>query len=300
VKRTPPRLAKPKSAGVSRGKFYLTYPKKLVKEPLIYQMTRKFDLVFNVRSASVSEEIGIIALELDGRPRGRGGGRVVPRAGRHRRADREERHRVMLTDAQVERYSRQIVLPEVGARGQERLLAARIALAGDGAAATSAAMLLGRAGVGALDVDEEIRSLPQPSPDCRIARGHRQGAHVAVVLPDDPAPSDDGASGMLWLQGPRTPIVLGILGSRLVVATLLWRSCLACFPDLGPLRGDASAAETAPAARMALGALAASEALRVLLTEPPVSRLTVFDVARGTAVVKETEPVGCRSCRTPA
>jgi ABC-type methionine transport system ATPase subunit len=67
MKRTPTRLAKPKSAAVSRGKFYLTYPKKLVKEPLIYQMSRKFDLVFNVRSASVSEEIGIIALELDGR-----------------------------------------------------------------------------------------------------------------------------------------------------------------------------------------------------------------------------------------
>jgi len=51
-----------------RAKLYLTYPKKLVKEPLIYQMSRKFDLVFNVRSASVSEEIGIIALELDGSP----------------------------------------------------------------------------------------------------------------------------------------------------------------------------------------------------------------------------------------
>jgi ABC-type methionine transport system ATPase subunit len=66
--RTPPRLAKTKPARVSRGKFYLTYPKKLVTEPLIYLMTKKFDLVFNVRSASVSEEIGIIALELDGRP----------------------------------------------------------------------------------------------------------------------------------------------------------------------------------------------------------------------------------------
>jgi len=69
MKRTPPRIPKPatpKPARVTRGKFYLTYPKKLVKEPLIYQMSRKFDLVFNVRSASVSEEIGIIALELDG------------------------------------------------------------------------------------------------------------------------------------------------------------------------------------------------------------------------------------------
>ena len=55
-----------KSGPVTRAKFYLTYPKKLVKEPLIYQMGKKFDLVFNVRSASVNEEIGIIALELDG------------------------------------------------------------------------------------------------------------------------------------------------------------------------------------------------------------------------------------------
>jgi L-aspartate semialdehyde sulfurtransferase ferredoxin len=62
----PARLRRAKTGGVTRGKFYLTYPKKLVKEPLIYQMARKFDLVFNVRSASVSEEIGIIALELDG------------------------------------------------------------------------------------------------------------------------------------------------------------------------------------------------------------------------------------------
>jgi len=56
--------------GASRGrptrhKFYLTYPKALVKEPLIYQMAHRWDVVFNVRSASVSEEIGIIALEID-------------------------------------------------------------------------------------------------------------------------------------------------------------------------------------------------------------------------------------------
>ena len=67
MKRTPARLSKTKRGGMTRGKFYLTYPKKLVKEPLIYLMSKKFDLVFNVRSASVSEEIGIIALELDGR-----------------------------------------------------------------------------------------------------------------------------------------------------------------------------------------------------------------------------------------
>jgi L-aspartate semialdehyde sulfurtransferase ferredoxin len=65
-RRTPPRLTPAKPGPHARGKFYLTYPKKLVKEPLIYRMSRKFDLVFNVRSASVSEDVGIIALELDG------------------------------------------------------------------------------------------------------------------------------------------------------------------------------------------------------------------------------------------
>jgi len=49
-----------------REKFYLTYPKKLVREPLIYWCSRKFDVVTNIRSASVAEHIGIIALELDG------------------------------------------------------------------------------------------------------------------------------------------------------------------------------------------------------------------------------------------
>ena len=60
-----PNAPKTKSAP-THVKLYLTYPKKLVRAPLIWQATRDFDLVFNIRSASVSEEIGIIAIELDG------------------------------------------------------------------------------------------------------------------------------------------------------------------------------------------------------------------------------------------
>src|SRR5437763_1961527 len=57
-----------------------------------------------------------------------------------------------LTDEQIDRYSRQIILPEVGGRGQERLLAARVLVAGDDAAADAAVTLLGRAGGGTLDL----------------------------------------------------------------------------------------------------------------------------------------------------
>jgi hypothetical protein len=68
----------------------------------------------------------------------------------------------MLADTDVERYSRQIVLAEVGGRGQERLLASRVVVEGDGDAACVAADLLMRAGV-------------------RVARaGGAAGARVAV------------------------------------------------------------------------------------------------------------------------
>jgi hypothetical protein len=60
------RPTRRKSGAKTRVKLYLTYPSRLVREPLIYHLSRTFDLVFNIRQASVNEEIGIIAIELDG------------------------------------------------------------------------------------------------------------------------------------------------------------------------------------------------------------------------------------------
>jgi hypothetical protein len=202
----------------------------------------------------------------------------------------------MLTDAQVERYSRQIILPEVGARGQERLQKSRIALAGDGEAAMTAAVLLGRAGVGELDVDERIGTLPEVAPECRVSRGSDDRADVVIALMPL-APPDGEVWGILWKNEPGMPVVFGMLGPRVVVATLLWRSCLACFPDAAPLH---DAVPLSPPAPTILGTLAASEALRILLTAPTNSRLTMLDVARGTAIVKEVEPVGCAICKALA
>lgn len=44
----------------------LTFPQNLIKEPVIYQMAKKFDVVFNLRRARITESIGEIVLELDG------------------------------------------------------------------------------------------------------------------------------------------------------------------------------------------------------------------------------------------
>jgi len=44
----------------------LTFPPKLIKEPVIYNIGRQFKLVTNIRSANVSENVGWVTLEIDG------------------------------------------------------------------------------------------------------------------------------------------------------------------------------------------------------------------------------------------
>ena len=43
----------------------LIYPTNLVKEPLIHQMSKKFEVVFNIRRAKVTPTTGEIVLELE-------------------------------------------------------------------------------------------------------------------------------------------------------------------------------------------------------------------------------------------
>ena len=43
------------------------YPPKLIQQPLLWQLAKKFELVTNVRQASITDEIGLVCLELDGK-----------------------------------------------------------------------------------------------------------------------------------------------------------------------------------------------------------------------------------------
>ncbi len=56
----------------------------------------------------------------------------------------------MLSDSQIERYSRQIILPQVGGKGQEKLLRARVLVNGSGPLQTAALFYLAAAGVGTI------------------------------------------------------------------------------------------------------------------------------------------------------
>ncbi len=49
-----------------KKRYYLTYPKELVKEPILYYVGQKFKVVTNIRQATVTDAIGLVALELEG------------------------------------------------------------------------------------------------------------------------------------------------------------------------------------------------------------------------------------------
>ena len=42
------------------------YPPKLITTPVVWDVSQRFPVVPNIRQASVTDEIGIVCLELDG------------------------------------------------------------------------------------------------------------------------------------------------------------------------------------------------------------------------------------------
>ena len=65
----PPRLlvcvySRDMSQQVTR--LWLMYPSGLITRPVIYELGKKFAVVTNIRQASVTDEMGVVSIELDG------------------------------------------------------------------------------------------------------------------------------------------------------------------------------------------------------------------------------------------
>ena len=47
-------------------RLWLMYPPKLIKKPFIWEVGHKFKVITNIRQASVTDEIGLVCLEISG------------------------------------------------------------------------------------------------------------------------------------------------------------------------------------------------------------------------------------------
>jgi ABC-type methionine transport system ATPase subunit len=59
-------VSKTKPDSPFHQRLWLMYPPKLIKKPFIWEVGHKFKVVTNIRQASVTDEIGIVCLELQG------------------------------------------------------------------------------------------------------------------------------------------------------------------------------------------------------------------------------------------
>jgi len=197
-----------------------------------------------------------------------------------------------LTDEQIERYSRQIVLPEVGGRGQQRLLAASVAVVGAGNMGRTAATYLTAAGIGRLaivasapfDVDDRgagtatlgdnvAAALRDLNPDCRIRVQRRRldtdhaGAVArrhGIVVDASERPESSRLLNRACVDRC-VPIVWGRRDGRLGVATVFaGHSAAPCYQCLTAVPSDA----TSPLATLTaafIGTLLATEVVKLVV-----------------------------------
>lgn len=51
---------------MAKQRLHLTFPEALIQEPVIYNLSRKHEVVTNIRRANVEEKVGWVILEVSG------------------------------------------------------------------------------------------------------------------------------------------------------------------------------------------------------------------------------------------
>ncbi|MBI2093713.1 MAG: NIL domain-containing protein [Candidatus Omnitrophica bacterium] len=55
---------------MAKKQVTLIFPQHLIKEPVIYMMSKEYDIIPNIRRAKVTESVGEVTLELEGSEEG--------------------------------------------------------------------------------------------------------------------------------------------------------------------------------------------------------------------------------------
>ena len=96
------------------------------------------------------------------------------------------------TEAQIERYSRHILLPEIGGKGQKRIVEAKVLIVGAGGLGSPAALYLAAAGVGTLgimdgdtvDLSNLHRQVIHGTPDLGTPKVRSAKEKIEAINPD--------------------------------------------------------------------------------------------------------------------
>lgn len=208
-----------------------------------------------------------------------------------------------LSDAQIDRYSRQIVLPQIGGTGQQRLLESSVALAGDTALAQQAALYLAGAGVGSLLLHGGARhlraALVDLNPDIRVVEPGDIFGNAAVDLQ---VACDVSIADVDRANASGTALVVGQAGSDggELVAGSNGRPCASCAVRAWPRR-HVTPGETSSIGAGVVGALLSLAVLTHLLGLADLSARDgwlQFDPMRSTlaehAIVRSAHCPACR------
>jgi molybdopterin/thiamine biosynthesis adenylyltransferase len=215
-----------------------------------------------------------------------------------------------LSDSQIERYSRQIIVPEVGGRGQERLLASRLLICGEPGDIEPMLAYMAGAGVGKIflhtgweksRIDLMIAEMRMLNPDSEVvlARDFSDPADLVVIL----AGSEESVNLARKLAdvARSQALILARLDIPGKIAVMTKAPPCPICADAGLLAPVAARAETAGLIAMA----AAVEAFKLLIGRmPSVSTLLEFDGYQCTARELKAKPgkarCGCSIARAEA
>ena len=180
-----------------------------------------------------------------------------------------------LTDAQIDRYSRQIIVPHIGGRGQERLLAARILLVGDARDIEAPLAYLVGAGIGTI-------CLKLSSDQAAFSEKRELNADVSVTIANESQGCIDFALMIIGSEASRK-VANEISKNGDVHATAIARldtpGKITVIPDThGPRTVDAEFGKRSEAADF-IAMLATAEAFKLMAgyAESPSRTIIEFD-----------------------